>query len=60
MKKKHMKYLLDSLDASKMPHIFCPSYMRPEFVSAKLFRTFSPEVRAKIHIVVRKEQYKSL
>lgn len=59
MKKGHMKHLLDSLDASKMPHIFCPSYMRPEFVSAKLFRTFSPEVQDKIHIVVRKEQYKA-
>ena len=57
MKKKHMKYLLDHLDESKMPHIFCPSYMRPNFVSAELFRTFSPEVRKKVHIVVRKEQY---
>lgn len=57
MKKARMKNLLDSLNPKKMPHIFCPSYMRPEFVSAKLFRTFSPEVQKKIHIVVRKEQY---
>lgn len=54
-----MKHLLDSIDSSTMPHIFCPSYNRPEFVSAKLFRTFSDDVKAKIHIVVRPEQYKA-
>lgn len=57
MKKSHMKHLLDSLDPKRMPHIFCPSYMRPNFVSGNIFRSFSPDVRKKVHIVVRKEQY---
>lgn len=59
MKKKKMKRLLDELDVNSMPHIFCPSYNRPDFVSAKLFRTFSEEVKKKIHIVVRSEQYEA-
>lgn len=59
MKKKKMKAMLDALDPSTMPHIFCPSYNRPDFVSAALFRTFDDEVKAKVHIVVRAEQYKA-
>ena len=59
MKEKRMLALMDSLDPSKMPHIFCPSYMRPNFVSGRIFRTFEPEVLEKVHIVVRPEQYKA-
>ena len=59
MEKHRMKKFLDSIDESTMPHIFCPSYMRPKFVSGRVFRTFSPEVQKKIHIVVRPEQYEA-
>lgn len=59
MNKAEMKQKLDEIDANSMPHIFCPSYNRPEFVSAKMFNSFSPEVKKKVHIVVRSEQYKS-
>ena len=58
MKEKRLLNLMDSLDPAKMPHIFCPSYMRPNFVSGRIFRTFEPEVLEKVHIVVRPEQYK--
>lgn len=58
MEKARMQKFLNSVDPETMPHIFVPSYMRPNFVSGKLFRTFSPEVQKKIHIVVRPEQYK--
>jgi hypothetical protein len=57
MEKARMQKFLNHLDVADMPHIFCPSYMRPNFVSGKLFRTFEPEVQQKIHIVVRPEQY---
>lgn len=59
MKEKRLLNLMDSLDPNKMPHIFCPSYMRPNFVSGRIFRTFEPEVLKKVHIVVRPEQYKA-
>lgn len=59
MKKKRMKRLLDEIDVNSMPHIFCPSYNRPDFVSAKMFNSFSEEVKKKVHIVVRSEQYKA-
>ena len=51
--------MLDEIDVSSMPHIFCPSYNRPDFVSAKMFNSFSEEAKKKIHIVVRNEQYKA-
>lgn len=57
MKKSRMQKFLNSLDPDTMPHIFVPSYMRPNFVSGKVFRTFQPEVQKKIHIVVRPQQY---
>ena len=59
MKKKRMKRLLDEIDVNSMPHIFCPSYNRPDFVSAKMFNSFSEEAKKKVHIVVRSEQYKA-
>ena len=59
MKKKRMKRLLDEIDVNSMPHIFCPSYNRPDFVSAKMFSSFSEEAKKKVHIVVRSEQYKA-
>lgn len=59
MEKAKMQKFLNGLDEASMPHIFCPSYMRPNFVSGKLFRSFSPEVQKKVHIVVRSEQYKA-
>lgn len=59
MKEGRLLNLMESLDSSKMPHIFCPSYMRPNFVSGRIFKTFEPEVLEKVHIVVRPEQYKA-
>lgn len=52
-----MKKRLDHLDISELPHIFVPSYMRPNFVTAVMFKDFSPEALKKVHIVVRQEQY---
>lgn len=59
MEKARMKAMLDAVDPSTMPHIFCPSYNRPDFVSAQLFRTFQDDVKEKVHIVVRAEQYEA-
>jgi hypothetical protein len=59
MKKKLMKSKLDSIPEERMPHIFVPSYNRPEFVTAIMLKDFSPAVLEKIHIVVRPEQAKA-
>lgn len=59
MKKKDMHRMLDYTCANDLPHIFVPSYNRPNFVTAKLFATFTDEAREKIHIVVRREQAKA-
>lgn len=58
MKKSKMYAKLNELTEEQLPHIFVPSYMRPHFVSAEVFETFTPEARKKVHIVVRNEQYK--
>lgn len=59
MEKQKMKQLLNENNPNMMPHIFCPSYNRPEFVSAiRVFNKFSNETKSKVHVVVRPEQYK--
>lgn len=40
-----------------LPHIFIPSYNRPNFISAKLFEGWDDDLLKKVHIVVRPEQY---
>lgn len=59
MKKKHMYAELNSHTAADLFHIFVPSYNRPEFVTAEMFKNFSPEALEKVHIVVRPEQAKA-
>lgn len=56
MKKKKMLSILNSCTENQLPHIFVPSYNRPEFVTARLFKNFTPEALEKVHIVVRPEQ----
>lgn len=58
MKKKKMYGLLNDLTAAQLPHIFVPSYNRPEFVTAKMFEDFDEEALKKVHVVVRPEQAK--
>jgi hypothetical protein len=58
LERKEMLRTLAQLDLSKMPHIFIPSWNRPDFVSARLFENFSSKEREKVHIVVRHNQYK--
>lgn len=59
MEKKKMYRLLNQTTVDDLPHIFVPSYMRPEFSTAKkVFAYFEPEAIKKVHIVVRAEQYK--
>lgn len=55
MEKSKMQELLDN--TSYLPHIFCPSWRRPNFVSAGIFNGFDEEARKKVHIVVRPDQY---
>ena len=50
---------LNSHTAADLFHIFVPSYNRPEFVTAEMFKNFSPEALEKVHIVVRPEQAKA-
>lgn len=60
MKKTKMYRMLNQTTVDDLPHIFVPSYMRPDFVTAKkVFSAFEPEALSKVHIVVRKEQYKA-
>ena len=59
MKKKRMYAELNSHTAADLFHIFVPSYNRPEFVTAEMFKNFSPEALEKVHIVVRPEQAKA-
>lgn len=59
MKKKRMYAELNSNTAVDLFHIFVPSYNRPEFVTAEMFKNFSPEALEKVHIVVRPEQAKA-
>lgn len=60
MKKQRMQQILDDVDSrTRLPHIFIPSYNRPEFVSARILRGFTPEARKRIHIVTRWEQRKA-
>lgn len=56
--KKVMLKRLYALDTNTMPHIFIPSWNRPNFVSARLFDNFSEEDLKKVHVVVRRNQYK--
>lgn len=55
MEKEKMKELLDN--SPMIPHIFCPSWRRPNFVSAQKFKNFSSEAKKRVHIVVRPDQY---
>lgn len=59
MEKQEMYRRLNSLSANQLPHIFVPSYNRPHFVTAEMFKNFEPEAIEKIHIVVRPEQAKA-
>lgn len=59
MKKQHMYKKLNALSVDQLPHIFVPSYNRPEFVTARMFENFESEAIEKIHIVVRPEQAKA-
>ena len=59
MKKKRMYAELNSHTDLNLFHIFVPSYNRPEFVTAEMFKNFSPEALEKVHIVVRPEQAKA-
>lgn len=59
MKKKDMYAELNSHTAADLFHIFVPSYNRPEFVTAEMFKNFSSEALEKVHIVVRPEQAKA-
>ena len=59
MEKQKMYRHLNSLSANQLPHIFVPSYNRPHFVTAEMFKNFEPEAIEKIHIVVRPEQAKA-
>lgn len=59
MRKKKMYSMLNYLSTSQLPHIFVPSYNRPEFVTAKMFENFTDEAIEKVHIVVRQEQAKA-
>lgn len=59
MKKKRMYAELNSHTAANLFHVFVPSYNRPEFVTAEMFKNFSPEALEKVHIVVRPEQAKA-
>lgn len=56
MNKKAMYAELLSHDVANLPHIFVPSYNRPNFVTAKMFDCFTDEELEKVHIVVRSEQ----
>ena len=59
MKKSKMYKKLNSLTVEQLPHIFVPSYNRPNFVTAEMFKDFTPEALEKVHIVVRPEQAKA-
>lgn len=59
MKKKDMYKRLNYLCEEQLPHIFVPSYNRPQFVTAEIFKNFTPEALEKVHIVVRPEQAKA-
>jgi hypothetical protein len=59
MNRDEMIQKLNSLDLRRMPHIFIPSYNRPNFISSRLFDNFDDNEIKKVHIVVRKEQYKA-
>lgn len=59
MKKDKMQHILDDvMSRTRLPHIFIPSYNRPDFVSAKILRQFPEATRKRIHIVTRWEQRK--
>lgn len=59
MKLEEFREKLNSTTVDDLPHIFIPSYMRPEFATSNLFvpGEFSDEGRKKVHVVVRPEQY---
>lgn len=59
MKKSKMLKLLNSTTVDEFPHLFIPSYNRPDFQTAKLLANLEPEAKQKVHIVVRPEQYKA-
>jgi hypothetical protein len=59
MQKQLMYDKLNELTVRQLPHIFVPSYNRPNFITAKMFKDFQPEALEKIHLVVRPEQAKA-
>lgn len=59
MKKGRMYAEINSHTASDLFHIFVPSYNRPKFVTAEMFKNFSADALKKVHIVVRPEQEKA-
>lgn len=59
MEKDLMLTKLHKCKPYELPPIFVPSYNRPEFVSARILNTFTPEARERIFIVTRWEQRKA-
>ena len=57
MKRRSIVRQIEMMSDREVPHIFVPSYMRPNFASAqRIFSTFSEESLKRVHIVVRPEQ----
>ena len=60
MKRSTMLALLEDTTPKDMPHVFIPSYNRPDFVIAKkILHKFNQDGLDKVFIVVREEQYKA-
>lgn len=59
MKRSRMERILNNTTERDLPHIFIPSYNRPDFVTGKvILPNFTDEALKRVYIVVREEQYK--